>query len=117
MQREMPFLEALRNAEWVGDSEVTGWDSYRSAVLWCWEHRKRNSRDAAGDQSMFARASGAHAPHVSRWLNPHTRAPMDLPADLIPEFEAFCGWRGVTQYLAHKAQITPMEEVIARRAA
>jgi hypothetical protein len=117
IQREMPFLESLQKAEWVSVSEVTGWNTYRDSVMWCWDNRKRNSRDSVGDQRVFASRYGCHAPHVSRWLNPRTKAPMDLPADLIPAFESFCGWRGVTQYLASKAFITPMEEVIARRAA
>ncbi|MCP4615983.1 MAG: hypothetical protein GY844_06065 [Bradyrhizobium sp.] len=115
MQREMPFLEALPRAKWVPDVVVKGWASYRDAVVWCWQNRRRNSRDEIGDQSMFARSSGAHRPHVSRMLNPHTKSPMDLPPDLTPSFEAFSGWRGITQYMAHIGHTTVMEQVIAER--
>lgn len=115
MQREMPFLDALPKSSWVANSIVTGWQTYRDAVVWCWQNRRRNSRDEIGDQSMFARSSGAHRPHVSRMLNPGTKAPMDLPPDLAPSFEAFTGWRGLTQYMAKIGHTTVMEQVIAER--
>lgn len=117
MQREMPFMQSLPKAAWVPSEVVTGWKTYRDAVIWCWLNRARNSRDDIGDQAMFSRASGAHRPHVSRMLNQHTKAPMDLPPDLIPSFEAFTGWRGITQYLAGIGNTTVMEQVIAERAA
>lgn len=50
-------------------------------------------------------------------LNQHTKAPMDLPPDLIPSFEAFTGWRGITQYMAGIGNTTVMEQVIAEMAA
>ncbi|WP_020163771.1 hypothetical protein [Methyloversatilis discipulorum] len=115
MQREMPFLESLQKSSWVAESIVTGWETYRDAVIWCWQNRRRNSRDEIGDQAMFARSSGVHRPHVSRMLNPRTKAPMDLPPDQLPSFEAFTGWRGVTQYMAHIGRTTVMEQVIAER--
>jgi len=117
MQREMPFLESLPKAAWVPSAIVTGWTDYRSAVIWCWLNRARNSRCEIGDQAMFARASGAHRPHVSRYFNRGTKAPMDLPPDLVPSFEAFTGWRGITQYMAGIGNTTVMEQVIAQRAA
>ena len=117
MQREMPFLESLPKASYVRDAVVTGWETYRDAVLWCWANRSRNSRDEIGDQAMFARAADMHSPHVSRCVRPCSKAPMDLPPDYLAAFEAFTGWRGVSQYLARRGQLTLMEQVIAQRAA
>lgn len=117
MQREMPFFQPLGKAEWAPDSDVTGWKSYRDAVLWCWENRPHRGMNEPDDQAMFARHAGVHAPHMSRYVNRRTKAPMDLKPDLIPAFEAYTGWRGITQYLARHAKATLMEEVIARRAA
>lgn len=117
MQREMPFLESLPKAQWVPDSIVTGWETYREAVLWCWTNRSRNSRNEIGDQAMFARAADMHSPHVCRCVREQSKAPMDLPPDYIAAFEAFTGWRGVSQYLSLQGRLTLMEQVIAQRAA
>lgn len=117
MQREMPWFQPLEKAEWVPDSVVTGWMSYRDAVIWCWTHRPHRGMNDPDDQAMFARRSGVHAPHMSRYVNPRTKAPMDMKPELIPEFEAYTGWRGISQYLARRGKATLMEEVISKRAA
>lgn len=96
MQREMPFLESLPKAAWVPSAVVTGWATYRDAVLWCWLNRARNSRSEIGG------------------LNPFS---FRACSGLVPSFEAFTGWRGVTQYMAGIGNTTVMEQVIAQRAA
>jgi len=68
--------------------------------------------------TVFARNFGVHAPHMSRFVNPDSKAPMELHPDLIPDFESYTGWRGITQYLARISKVTLMEQVIeARRTA
>lgn len=69
------------------------------------------------DQSTFARNAGVHAPHMCRFVSGHTKAPMDLRPDLIPTFEAYTGWRGITQYLSIASGVTVMEQVISERKA
>lgn len=117
MQREMPYLTPLANAQWVPASIVTGWSSYRDAVLWCWANRPRRGMNDPDDQSTFARNAGVHAPHMCRFVSGHTKAPMDLRPDLIPTFEAYTGWRGITQYLSIASGVTVMEQVISERKA
>jgi len=117
-QREMPLLQPLVNAEWVPLSVITGWETYRDAVLWCWTNRRvHHGKCEPDDQALFARSSGMHAPHASRCFNSKTKSPMSLPPGLIPAFESFTGWRGVTQFQAMQSRVTLMEQVIAQRAA
>lgn len=121
-QREMAFLYPLPKAEWVEPAMVKQWASWRDAVLWCWEHRPDRGQNETGDQTMFRQFAkrqyglDCHAPHISRWLNRRTKAPMDMPVDLKPAFENFTGWRGLTQYVARIGGVTIFEEVQAWRA-
>lgn len=122
MQREMPFFTDLRALQWVDSETVRSWTTWRDAVLWCWEHRTNGEGKELGDQAMFRHFAAKlfkqriHAPHISRWVNPHTRAPMDLPQDLVPAFETFTGWRGLTQRFARTVGATVLEELQARAA-
>jgi hypothetical protein len=115
-QKEMPWLMQLEQANWVDQSVVHSWKSYREAVMWCWRNRPANrGRNEVYDQAMCARVLGCHAPHFSRFVNPNTKSPMDLKPDLVPAFEAYTGWRGITQYQAKVGAITLLEEIQAAR--
>lgn len=116
-QREIPIFGMLATSKWVSPETVAGWVSYRDAVVWCWHNRPHRGLNDPDDQALFARHAGVHAPHMSRYVSPHSKAPMDMKPDLIPAFEAYTGHRGVTQYLAKQGEITPMEQVIAEKAA
>ncbi len=76
-----------------------------------------------GDQAAFRLSckryykARVHAPHVSRWFNPKTKAPMDMPPDLVAAFESFTGWRGLTQRFNRTAETTCLEEMQARMSA
>lgn len=115
IQREIPVLSRAMPSKWLSDADVRAFESYREVVIWCWKNRPRRGLNDPDDQAMFARLAGVHAPHMSRYVSLNSSAPMDLKPDLIPEFEAYTGWRGITQYLAHKAGITVMEHVIAKQ--
>lgn len=118
IQREMPFFMKADNSQFAPASVVDSWANYRDSVIWCWANRPHRGMNEPDDQSMFSRNAGIHAPHMSRFVSNHSKAPMDLRPDLIPCFEAYTGWRGITQYLAKHSNVTLMEEVIeARRAA
>jgi hypothetical protein len=120
MQQEMPFLYPLPQPQWVQQAVLKGWTSWREAVLWCWENRPDRGQGELGDQSMFRQLCkrqygvDCHAPHISRWFNRRTKAPMDLPVDLKPAFEVFTGWRGLTQYAARLSDVTIFEEMAWR---
>lgn len=117
VQREIPVFSRAMSSKWLSETDVRAFDSYREVVIWCWKNRPRRGLNEPDDQAMFARLCGVHAPHMSRYVCITTKAPMDLKPDLIPEFEAYTGWRGVTQYMAHKGGVTIMEHVIASKSA
>lgn len=122
-QREMPFPTAIPSPVWAPEEEVRRWASFRDAVLWCWENRPNRHSTELGDQAMFRQMCqrhfglDCHAPHISRWVNPRTKAPMNLPQDLEAAFETFTGWRGLTQWHARSKAVTVLEEMQARFAA
>jgi hypothetical protein len=109
--------------KWVDSKTVSQWSSWRAAVLWCWENRPDRCQGEQGDQSSFrlfckkVYQRPCHAPHVSRWVSKNTRGPMDLPIDLVPAFESFTGWRGLSQYAARVCGVTLFEEMKERMAA
>ena len=123
LQREMPFHYAIPSADWVDVAQVKAWKNWREAVLWCWRNRPHRGMNEAGDQSTFRHFSetaygiAVHAPHVSRWGNPNSKAPMDLPPDLVAAFEALTGQRGLTKFFNRRAKCTVLEELQARNAA
>ena len=121
MQREM-FVTPLPALRWVDKQVVQQWGTWRDAVLWCWKNRESGEGSEQGDQQMFRFYAlkffdvKAHAPHISRWVNQETDAPMDLPNKFVPAFESFTGWRGLTQYFNRSAKATILEELQARAA-
>src|ERR1041385_2572877 len=116
-QREMPFGEALQQPKFAPQCVVDAFTCYRDAVIWAWENRIRQGAGNQMDQAMCANIIGLHTPHMSRCVNRDASAPMNLNPDYVEPFEAFCGWRAVTQYMASKAQMTLMEQVLAERRA
>jgi hypothetical protein len=116
-QREMPFATMLTQPRFAPQNTVDSFDSYRDAVVWCWENRVNVGAGEKMDQAMCANLLNLHTPHMSRCVNRDSSAPMNLSPDYLPDFEAFCGWRAVSQFIASKAQMTFMEQVIAERSA
>lgn len=116
-QRELPVLVDLAKAKYVEPETVKAWASYRDAVVWCWSNQRFHMGKDKRRQLLFAESAGVHPPHMSRFVRPDSFAPMNLTPDVIPEFEAFTGWRGVSQWLAMQGQQTLMEQVIQERAA
>jgi len=117
-QREMALVAKLVEARYVDADIVRSWNSYREAVVWCWLNQRLHigTKDARR-QILFADAAGVHPPHMSRCVKPVSRAPMNLDPNVIPEFEAFTGWRGVSQWQAMNGDHTLMEQVIEERRA
>lgn len=114
---EMPFIQGLPVLKFVDEEIVRSWKNKREAVLWCWEHRPKRGMNEPHDQSMCARQIGMYVSHISRCLNPRSKAPMELKSDYVDGFEQYTGWRGVSQFEMRDRGLTIMEEVIAQRAA
>lgn len=110
-QREMFFGQQLTPPQFAQKYVIDGFKSYREAVVWCWDNRVRQGAGKDMDQAMCANFIGLHTPHMSRCVTPDSAAPMNLPPDCILDFEAFTGWRAISQYLAARSQLTYMEEV------
>jgi hypothetical protein len=118
MQREMPFLQELKQAEFINELTALNFKSYREAVIYCWANRRKGKGMAEKlDQALCASVIGAYPSHFSRCVNEKSNAPMDLSPNLIPAFEAYTGNRAVTQYLNRITATTGLEEIQALRAA
>ena len=117
-------LYALPSAKWAPVDVVASWGNWRDAVVWCWLNQRYHSvAQNKGAQATFrhyceqAYAMTPHPPHLSRWLDHDSKAPMDMPTDYVAAFESFTGWRGLTQFFNRKAKTTCLEEMQARLAA
>jgi hypothetical protein len=110
-QREMPFYKALAAPKFAQKYVIDSFTCYRDAVIWCWENRVNTGAGEKVDQALCANFLGLPTSHMSRCLNRDAKAPMNLNPDLASDFEAFCGWNAISQWLASKKQMTFMEEV------
>lgn len=113
-QREF-FFPRLIEVKRAPQSVIDGFTCYRDAVVWSWENRGQTSGDWRVDQAAFANLVGMHTPHMSRCVNPNTKAPMNLDPDYVAEFERVTGWKAVTQWECKTRAITPMEWVLEDR--
>lgn len=114
----MPFLVDLPQAVYVEQSIVDGFCTYRDAVIWAWNNRRKGKGlSSPKDQALFCHHTGYTPSHFSRAINENTKSPMDLKADFVASFDAYVGNRAVTQYLNKITYSTSFEEIQARRAA
>jgi len=115
IQREMPFHTTLTPPKFATKRVIDSFGSYREAVIWCWENRMNSGAGEKADQAMCANQIGLHTPHMSRCVNKASQAPMNLNPDHLTGFEAFCGWRAASQFIASQAQFTLLEQLIEER--
>jgi hypothetical protein len=114
-QREMGFLAGLGRPKFAPQQVINSFSSYRDAVIWCWENRTNNGAGEKIDQAICANAIGLPTPQMSRCVKRDSHAPMSLQPDFLNDFEAFCGWRAASQYLAGQVQLTFLEQVMEER--
>lgn len=85
--------------------------TYRAAVRLCWVLRR-----AKGLKPCDLGRHGFTRQHVTDYLHeddkPQRRS---LPAGRIDEFEDLMGNAAITQWLAHRAKLTVLEEIQAER--
>ncbi|EJN06462.1 hypothetical protein [Herbaspirillum sp. YR522] len=113
----MGFFKGLQKPRWAPQSVVSQFASYRDAVIWCWENRLNHGAGEKVDQAICANAIGLPTPQMSRCVKKDSHAPMCLPAEYLADFEAFCGWRAASLFLASRMQLTFLEQVMEERMA
>jgi hypothetical protein len=86
--------------------------SYREAVRSCWTLRNRQSMT----KRQLAEEVGCYASHITDYLSPD-ETKRDLPARHIAQFEAACGNRFISQWIARRSELTVLEEFVAARKA
>lgn len=111
-QREMFFPRVLKQPIRAPQKVIDSFASYRDAVVWCWQNRVDTGCGEKVDQSICANELGIHTPHMSRYVKPDSKAPMKLDPDYIRAFEAYTGWKAITQWNCKTSDIHPMEWVL-----
>ena len=115
-----PLMGGMDAPQWLPDDLIDGCATYRQVVRLSWVYRriKGMSRRAFAEHLRERTDERIHDPHVSDWFNADDQpGRRDLPARLVADAEVVLGNRAITQWLNKRAQLTCMEEVIARRAA
>lgn len=114
MERELNWRARKSRPALLAGDVIAGCRTYREAVRLGWDLRASQNMTRA----TLAECIGAYASHVTDYFHKDD-APFrrNLPPELINDFEWAVGNRAVTQYLARKAELTIMDEVIAARAA
>lgn len=93
---------------------ISSCKSYREAVRASWAHRRIKGMT----QRTLAELTECYASHMSDYLAVDDKTSRrSLPADKLNAWAAVTGNWGVQQWLMAQAQLTLMEEVIARKAA
>jgi hypothetical protein len=116
-QREMGFFAGMAKPTFASKAVIASFTSYRDAVIWCWENRSNHGAGEKIDQAICANMIGLPTPQMSRCVKRDSHAPMSLPAEYLAGFEAFCGSRAPSQYIASKAQLNFLEQIMEERMA
>ena len=95
---------------------IAACDSFRAACVAAWENRVNPHLQ----KRTLAELCGLYAPHVTDFFHPVAtdakgNGRRSLPAEHIHAVELVLGNRAISQYLARRAMLTLMEEVIATR--
>lgn len=114
-QREMSFFSSLQPPKFAPKAVIDSFDTYRDAVIWCWENRVNTGAGEKADQAMYANMAGLQTPKMSRYVKRNSHAPMKLDPDYLQSFEAFCGWNAASQFLARRKQLNFMEQILEER--
>lgn len=90
--------------------------TFRDACALAWEHRANQGLT----KQILAAMADLYPSHSSDYFhreksNANGKPRRDLPAEKIADVERVLGNRAISQYLARRAMLTLMEEVIAAR--
>jgi len=109
-QLALPMLTYYEAPSMVNVAQVDACKTYRDAVLACWAMRTRTNMT----KRQLAEEVGCYASHVTDYLSADP-AKRDLPARHIADFEAACGNRMISQWIARRSELTVLEEFQAQR--
>jgi hypothetical protein len=110
--RQLPLnmLTYYTAPKMVATAEIDAVKTYRGAVLACWAARNRPHLT----KRQLAEEVGCYASHITDYLSADP-AKRDLPARHIAEFEASCGNRFISQWIARRSELTVLEEFQQQR--
>lgn len=111
-QMELALLGRLDAPSVVAPELIDRCQTYRDAVKLCWALRRVKNMT----QRSLAEHAGLYPSHVSGYIH-DGKAQRDLPGDKVRAFEAACGNTAISQWHAHAAQLTVVEEMQLLRAA
>lgn len=109
-QMPLPMLTYYEAPVMVDAVQVDAAKTYRDAVRACWDKRNRPNLT----KRQLAEEVGCYPSHVTDYLSADA-SKRDLPARHIAEFEAACGNRFVSQWIARRSELTVLEEFVAQR--
>ena len=109
-QLPLPMLTYYQAPVMVEARLVESAPTYREAVRRCWAMRTR----ARMTKRQLAEETGCYASHITDYLS-EDEGKRDLPARHIAAFEAACGNRFISQWIARKSELTVLEEFVAQR--
>lgn len=111
-QLTLPMLTLYTGPRLVDLEIVDACRTYREAVRACWNLRTRRNLT----RRQLAEEASLYASHVSDYLSEQDLK-RELPARYVNNFELACGNRFISQWLARQANLTILEQYIARRVA
>ncbi|MGE3346072.1 MAG: hypothetical protein AB7I35_01415 [Ramlibacter sp.] len=109
-QMPLPMLTWYSSPAMVDTALVDAMPSYRAAVRKCWALRTRPHMT----KRQLAEETGCYPSHITDHLSPDDSR-RDLPARHIAAFEAACGNRLVSQWIARRSELTVLEELQTQR--
>lgn len=109
-QMPLPMLTYYQAPAMVDTGLVDAAPTYREAVRRCWAMRTRTQMT----KRQLAEEVGCYASHITDYLS-EDPGKRDLPARHIAAFEACCGNRFISQWIARKSELTVLEEFVAQR--
>lgn len=111
-QLKLPMLTHYSGPTLVDSAAIDAVKTYRGAVLACWDMRTRRNMT----KRQLAEETGCYAPHITDYLSTNDKK-RDLPGRHIADFECACGNRFISQWVAHRSELTVLEEFQAQRRA
>lgn len=111
-QIPLPMLTYYSSPVMVPTADIDACKTYREAVIACWDKRNRPQLT----KRQLAEETGCYASHITDYLSADP-AKRDLPARHIAEFEASCGNRFISQWIARRSELTVLEEFVQQRRA
>lgn len=111
---ELPLVGGVVQAQrlTVPSQVVKDIPDYRHACRMAWKLRRVRNLT----RRTLAEQAGLYAPHVTDYFSVRDKK-RSLPAEYISRVESVLGNTVISQYLAHKSELTCLEEMQANRRA